>query len=89
MAACSDELKAKLQAAPDWDLVVWGKPTKWPRHNFGGEASESKGKRKVGKLLRTRTRSFLRIEGGFGKAFTSGRMSIQSMAKAGLTTVNS
>jgi hypothetical protein len=65
------------------------KPTKWPRHNFGGEQAKRKAKEKLGKLLGTRTRSFLRIEGGFGKAFTSERMSMQSMAKAGLTTVNS
>ena len=30
MAARSDELKAKLQAAPDWDLSSATKPTAWP-----------------------------------------------------------
>ena len=31
MAARSDELKAKLQAAPDWDLIICDEAHAWPR----------------------------------------------------------
>jgi hypothetical protein len=37
MAARSDELKAKLQAAPDWDLVICDEAHRMAASYFGGE----------------------------------------------------
>jgi superfamily II DNA or RNA helicase len=58
MAARSDELKAKLQAAPDWDLVICDEAHRMATSYFGGEVKETQ-RHKLGKLLGTRTRNFL------------------------------
>jgi superfamily II DNA or RNA helicase len=58
MAARSDELKAKLQAVPDWDLVICDEAHRMAASYFGGEVKETQ-RHKLGKLLGTRTRNFL------------------------------
>ncbi len=58
MAARSDELKTKLQAAPDWDLVICDEAHRMAASYFGGEVKETQ-RHKLGKLLGTRTRNFL------------------------------
>jgi hypothetical protein len=58
MAARSDELKAKLQAAPDWDLVICDEAHRMAASYFGGEVKETR-RYKLGKLLGARTRNFL------------------------------
>src|SRR5260221_1995040 len=58
MAARSDELKAKLEAAPDWDLVICDEAHRMAASYFGGEVKETQ-RHKLGKLLGTRTRNFL------------------------------
>jgi superfamily II DNA or RNA helicase len=58
MAARSDELKAKLQAASDWDLVICDEAHRMAASYFGGEVKETQ-RHKLGKLLGTRTRNFL------------------------------
>lgn len=58
MAARSDELKAKLQAAPDWDLIICDEAHRMAASYFGGEVKETQ-RHKLGKLLGTRTRNLL------------------------------
>jgi superfamily II DNA or RNA helicase len=58
MAARSDELKAKLEAAGDWDLIICDEAHRMAASYFGGEVNETK-RHKLGKLLGTRTRNFL------------------------------
>ena len=58
MAARSDELKAKLEAAPDWDLVICDEAHRMAASYFGGEVKETQ-RYKLGKLLGTRTRNLL------------------------------
>ena len=58
MAARSDELRAKLEAAPDWDLIVCDEAHRMAASYFGGEVKETQ-RHKLGKLLGTRTRNFL------------------------------
>src|SRR5216684_1558873 len=58
MAARSDELKAKLQAAPDWDLVICDEAHRMAASYFGGEVKETQ-RYKLGRLLGTRTRNLL------------------------------
>src|SRR6185503_16380513 len=58
MAARSDELKAKLQAAPDWDLIICDEAHRMAASYFGGEVKETQ-RHKLGKLLGTRSRNFL------------------------------
>ncbi|MEY9185781.1 SNF2 family DNA or RNA helicase [Bradyrhizobium sp. USDA 326] len=58
MAARSDELKAKLQAAPDWDLVICDEAHRMAASYFGGEVKETQ-RHKLGKLLGNRTRNLL------------------------------
>src|SRR6478672_6759850 len=58
MAARSDELKAKLQAAPEWDLVICDEAHRMAASYFGGEVKETR-RHKLGKLLGTRTRNLL------------------------------
>lgn len=60
MAARSDELKAKLQAAPDWDLVICDEAHRMAASYFGGEVKETQ-RHKLDKLLGTRTRRRRRI----------------------------
>ncbi|NKK80759.1 helicase-related protein [Rhizobium leguminosarum] len=58
MAARSDELKAKLEAAPDWDLIICDEAHRMAASYFGGEVKETQ-RHKLGKLLGMRTRNFL------------------------------
>src|SRR6202051_3029609 len=58
MAARSDELKAKLQAAPDWDLIICDEAHRMAASYFGGEVKETQ-RYKLGKLLGGRTRNLL------------------------------
>src|SRR5271169_803782 len=58
MAARSDELKAKLTAAPEWDLVICDEAHRMSASYFGGEVKETQ-RYKLGKLLGTRTRNLL------------------------------
>ena len=58
MAARSDELKAKLSAAPEWDLVICDEAHRMAASYFGGEVKETQ-RYKLGKLLGTRTRNLL------------------------------
>jgi SNF2 domain-containing protein/uncharacterized protein DUF499 len=58
MAARSDELKAKLAAAPDWDLIICDEAHRMAASYFGGEVKETQ-RHKLGKLLGTRTRNLL------------------------------
>lgn len=58
MAARSDELKAKLEAAGDWDLIICDEAHRMAASYFGGEVKETQ-RHKLGKLLGTRTRNFL------------------------------
>ncbi len=58
MAARSDELKAKLQAAPDWDLVICDEAHRMAASYFGGEVKETQ-RHRLGKLLGQRARNFL------------------------------
>lgn len=52
MAARSDELKAKLEAAPDWDLIICDEAHRMAASYFGGEVKETR-RYKLGKLLGT------------------------------------
>lgn len=58
MASRSDELKAKLEAAPDWDLVICDEAHRMAASYFGGEVKETQ-RHKLGKLLGTKTRNLL------------------------------
>ncbi len=58
MAARSDELKAKLEAAPEWDLVICDEAHRMAASYFGGEVRETQ-RHKLGKLLGARTRNLL------------------------------
>jgi superfamily II DNA or RNA helicase len=58
MAARSDELKAKFEASPDWDLIICDEAHRMAASFFGGEVKETR-RHKLGKLLGTRTRNFL------------------------------
>lgn len=58
MAARSDELKAKLEAAPEWDLVICDEAHRMAASYFGGEVKETQ-RFKLGKLLGGRTRNLL------------------------------
>jgi hypothetical protein len=42
MAARSDELKARLQAAPDWDLVICDEARRMSASYFSGEVRRHK-----------------------------------------------
>lgn len=58
MAARSDDLKAKLVAAPEWDLIICDEAHRMSASYFGGEIKETQ-RYKLGKLLGTRTRNLL------------------------------
>ncbi len=58
MAARSDDLKAKLLAAPEWDLVICDEAHRMSASYFGGEVKETQ-RHKLGKLLGTRARNLL------------------------------
>jgi superfamily II DNA or RNA helicase len=58
MAARSDELKARLQAAPDWDLVVCDEAHRMSASYFSGKVKETR-RYRLGKLLGAHTRNLL------------------------------
>lgn len=58
MAARSDDLKAKLEAAPDWDLVICHEAHRMAASFFGNEVKETQ-RYKLGRLIGGRTRNFL------------------------------
>ena len=58
MAARSDELKAKLEAAPDWDLVICDEAHRMSASYFGNEVKETQ-RHRLGKLLGAHTRNLL------------------------------
>ncbi|MBI5313192.1 MAG: DUF3883 domain-containing protein [Methylocystis sp.] len=58
MAARSDEIKAKLDAAGEWDLIICDEAHRMAASHFGGEIRETQ-RHKLGKLLGGRTRNFL------------------------------
>jgi superfamily II DNA or RNA helicase len=58
MAARSDELKAKFEASPDWDLIVCDEAHRMAASYFSGEVKETQ-RHKFGKLLGARTRNLL------------------------------
>jgi superfamily II DNA or RNA helicase len=58
MASRSEDLKAKLDAAPDWDLIICDEAHRMAASYFGGEVKETQ-RYKLGKLLGTRTRNLL------------------------------
>lgn len=58
MAARSDELKAKLEAAPQWDLVICDEAHRMAASYFGGEVKETQ-RHKLGKLVGDLTRNLL------------------------------
>ena len=58
MTARSDELKAKLDAAPDWDLVICDEAHRMSASYFGGEVKETQ-RHKLGRLLGGKTRNLL------------------------------
>jgi superfamily II DNA or RNA helicase len=58
MAARSEELQAKLQAAPEYDLVICDEAHRMAASYFGGEVKETQ-RYKLGKLLGSRTRNLL------------------------------
>jgi SNF2 family DNA or RNA helicase len=58
MLARSDELRVKLEAAPDWDLIICDEAHRMAASYFGGEVKETQ-RYKLGRLLSTRTRNFL------------------------------
>ena len=58
MAARSDELKAKLEAAPEWDLVICDEAHRMSASLFGNEVKFTK-RYQLGKLVGTRARHLL------------------------------
>ena len=58
MTARSDELKAKLEAAPDWDLVICDEAHRMSASYFGGEVKETQ-RHRLGRLLGSKTRNLL------------------------------
>jgi hypothetical protein len=58
MAARSDELKAKFEASPDWDVIICDEAHRMAASYFSGEVKETQ-RHKFGKLLGTRTRNLL------------------------------
>ncbi|MFM9863451.1 MAG: helicase-related protein [Micropepsaceae bacterium] len=58
MAARSEELQAKLQAAPDWDLVICDEAHRMAASLFGNEVKYTK-RHKLGQLVGGRTRHFM------------------------------
>jgi len=58
MTSRSDELQAKLDAAPEWDLVICDEAHRMSASYTGGEVKETR-RYKLGKLLGGRTRNLL------------------------------
>lgn len=58
MAARSDDLKARLNASPEWDLVICDEAHRMAASYFSGEIKETQ-RHKLGKLLGSRARNLL------------------------------
>jgi len=58
MLARSEELKARLEAADDWDMVICDEAHRMGASYFGGEVKETQ-RHKLGKLLGAKARNFL------------------------------
>lgn len=58
MMSRSDELRAKFEAAPEWDLVICDEAHRMSASFFGSEVKETK-RYQLGKLLGTKTRNLL------------------------------
>lgn len=58
MAARSDDIKARLEAAPDWDIIICDEAHRMAASYFGGEVKETQ-RYKLGKLLGQRARNLL------------------------------
>ncbi len=58
MAARSEELRAKLAAAPEWDLVICDEAHRMSASYFSGEVKERQ-RYRLGRLLGSRTRNLL------------------------------
>ena len=58
MLARSDELKAKFEAAPDWDMVICDEAHRMSASYFGGEVKETQ-RHRLGKLIGAHTRNLL------------------------------
>lgn len=58
MAARSDNLKAKLEAAPDWDLVICDETHRMAASYWAGEVKETQ-RFKLGRLVGGKTRNLL------------------------------
>jgi superfamily II DNA or RNA helicase len=58
MAARSDDLKAKIEASPEWDLIICDEAHRMAASYFSGEVKETR-RYRLGKMLGTRTRNFL------------------------------
>jgi superfamily II DNA or RNA helicase len=58
MFSRSDELKAKFEASPEYDLIICDEAHRMAASYFGGEVKETK-RYKLGKLLGSHTRNFL------------------------------
>jgi superfamily II DNA or RNA helicase len=58
MTARSDELQAKIEASPEWDLVICDEAHRMSASYFSGEVKETR-RYKLGKLLGSRTRNLL------------------------------
>src|SRR5690349_14701731 len=58
MASRSDELKAKFEASPEYDLIICDEAHRMAASYFGGEVKETK-RYKLGKLLGAHTRNLL------------------------------
>lgn len=58
MASRSEDLKSKLRAAADWDLVICDEAHRMAASYFGGEVKETQ-RHKLGKLLGGKTRNLL------------------------------
>jgi SNF2 family DNA or RNA helicase len=58
MTARSDELQVKIEASPEWDLVICDEAHRMSASYFSGEVKVTR-RYKLGKLLGSRTRNFL------------------------------
>jgi superfamily II DNA or RNA helicase len=58
MAARSEELKAKFEASPEWDLIICDEAHRMSASYFGNEVKETQ-RHRLGKLLGSRTRNLL------------------------------
>jgi superfamily II DNA or RNA helicase len=58
MAARSDELKAKFEASPEWDLIICDEAHRMSASYFGNEVKETQ-RHRLGKLLGAHTRNLL------------------------------